>query len=173
MKKWIRSNEIELFEKIENSASNIEISCTSDEFNDFVYLVKIKKEDHAVLMINEFEKKIVSLLESNHSQIVNELNTKLNELENKYNEELKNINEQINEKFANIKFPTTEIVDYSPYFKDFSRKIDIISKKLFKMENEMNINKVTLKKISSLPEIKKELKFQQKLAKTIAKTTLN
>lgn len=184
MKNWVKASEVELFEQIENSNKEIEISYTSDEFNEFVYLVKIKKEDEknktikelSIDILENLESKISDLLSESQNKIVNELNSRLLSWKEKYNEELNNIKQQINdlnEKIENFKAPVVEQIDYSPYFKDFSKKIDIVAKRLIKMETTVNEDSIKLKKIINLPEIKKEIKLQQKVAKAISKTTLN
>lgn len=57
---------------------------------------------------------------------------------------------------------------YKIYFKEFAKKIDTIAKKLIKLEQKVEMNTLNIQKVKDLPDIKKELRFQQRILKNIA-----
>lgn len=86
-----------------------------------------------------------------------------------FEEKFTNIAQMLENNIANQVKQKKEAINFDSYLKEVVKKIDTLAKKVIKIEQKVESNELNIKKIKDLPEVKKELKIQQKILKNMVK----
>lgn len=97
--------------------------------------------------------------------VAHDLNTRFDDLEQKLLRISQLIETELNHQ--NLQKPDT--LNFEAYLKDMNHKIDTLAKKMVKLEQKTEVNELNIKYLKDLPDIKKELRIQQKILKSLKK----
>lgn len=86
-----------------------------------------------------------------------------------FEEKFSGLAQMLKSNVANQVKQKKEAINFDSYLKEVIKKIDTLAKKIIKIEQKVENNELNIKKIKDLPEVKKELKIQQKILKNMVK----
>ena len=86
-----------------------------------------------------------------------------------FEEKFSGLAQMLESNVANQVKQKKEAINFDSYLKEVIKKIDTLAKKIIKIEQKVENNELNIKKIKDLPEVKKELKIQQKILKNMVK----